>query len=316
MLYERLVVVLITVGIWTGWIISQRWIRKVTNCYWFWLSISVFSIVYMSVVIWGPIWAYAYRNWTELSQAWASGLDCESLYNDLASYMFLTEICHFFTFALPVCLIADPSRRAARAFAPMSALASMMVLLIAMPMQFTDTHLTAEWFFLGVTRTFTSPVISEPLVYHDGNWIDHLLNFIIATGVLFNTPRFGKKGMASVYGAIGGLYVYIIIIKFSLGMTQRTAGVSPWDVINGNFSMCGMITGGNAPAAQAVFFAFLIGTLTISIFANDFWIKRGWFKYGNVKSGTWWKYWDYEHYIDNSNQKDWGKLGKFLPKVY
>ncbi|MCQ3908782.1 MAG: DUF5378 domain-containing protein [Mycoplasmoidaceae bacterium] len=46
----------------------------------------------------------------------------------------MLNICPFLNFMLPVTLIADPSRKAARAFAPFAIVSSLMVVLIAMPM--------------------------------------------------------------------------------------------------------------------------------------------------------------------------------------
>lgn len=310
MFWQGIVTLVITLSLCAAIIVCHKWIKKITNNYFFWLGISLaFLALLLTRLI--PQCIFLSQNWTALWKDRA-----EHVPGKLFAMVFNTELCFLFSFIVPISLIADPSRRAARAIAPIASLSAMMVLIIVVPF-FGVRDFTNLGTFITLGLKSEVIVANHKLIYYDYYYLYHLITLLMCIGVWLNTPRHGWKGVIYTYGVLAIVYVYIIIIKFSLDLTRYVAGVSQWDVIDpeGHFKMCGDICGGNGPAAQALFFTILIVMTFIWTGLQDFVFKRGWFMYGNKSSGVWYKYWDYDHYLPNTNKKDWGKLGVLLPKV-
>lgn len=229
-----------------------------------------------------------------------------------------THICYFFMFALPICFIVDPTRQAARALAPIAFLASAMVELVIVPFGFRAGNpvFTLDYIIFGDYWDWSLGPDLPHLAFRSLDYFIHVGNLLFAIGAIMNTPRYGWKGLASVGGAYGGTYLYVGSLVAALGIKGNTGGLTPWDFTDGIFaSTWGAIFKGNTMAAQATFFIAIIFIQVLFVFFIDFVLKRGWYKYGNAKSGVWWKYWDYEHYALNTNEKDWGKLAKYMKEV-
>ncbi len=290
-------------------IIAHRWTKKVTTTYWWWLGVSILYLAFLIGTTWWKHWYYFFTNIQELLPA------TTTWFSNIVSYALLTNICYLFAFAMPILLIADPTRRAARALAPICSLASMMVLLIVIPFKFTGApHFDFQYLILG---NYDNCFITEQTTYNAWSlfYSLHLINLLFAIGVWLTTPRYGWKGTIGVGGAYGATYLYVGIIVAITNQIGQAAGLVPWDFTDGNFRMVYDMCGGNLPLAQAVFFTTVVLVMFIWTFLQDFAFKRGWYQFGNKKSGVWWRYWDYEHFTPNSEQKDWGKFAKLLPKV-
>ncbi len=132
--------------------------------------------------------------------------------SNIISKAFFLDICPFVSFVLPICLIADPSRKAARAISPISILGAFFVIIIQIPQKFIWSF---EYIFVG----------DELFCFM------HVINLWLAVGVLLNTPRNGWKGTLITYGATLGIYLYVIIVAYSTGAQWHVSGVTLKDFI-------------------------------------------------------------------------------------
>ncbi len=289
-------------------IVVHHWTKKVTTTYWWWMGISVVWLAIIIGVSWWKHWQFFFNNLNSIIPA----IEYEKFRT--IQFALGTNICVLFTFLMPILLIADPTRRVARAFAPICSLGAMMVLLVVIPFGFSgESRFTLDYLTIGNLVSLSVDGVGSYQTY-DFFYSIHLVNLLLSIGVWLTTPRYGWKGMITVGGAYGATYLQIGIIVLLTGQTGETAGIKPWDFTDGNFRMVYDMCGGNIQLAQAVFFIVVILVMFIWTFLLDFAFKRGWFQFGNKKTGVWWKYWDYEHFIPDTNERDWGKFAKLLTK--
>lgn len=255
-------------------IAGNRWIRKVTNTYWFWLAISIFYITYCIVICWSKYWnQFAHTIFTDPTT--------NPRESNIISKAFMLNICPFLNFVLPITLIADPSRKTARAFAPMALVSSLMVILVAIP---NTSDIEFNWWniFIG-TANITD-------LYYFG----HVTNLLIALGVVLNTPRFRWKGLITAAGALLGFYIYVISVSHSLGVRWQVAGITLNDFgPEGTYYFFEKAFKTNYVAAQATYFVALIIFVLGTVFICDL-CKKQYFAYGNKYSGCWWHWYDYK----------------------
>lgn len=262
-----------------GEIVAHRWIKKVTNMYWFWLGISVAYLIYVIAVAWVPHWnQYAHMVFVP-GEKWL-----QSGESKIISDIFLLNICPFMNFALPICLIADPSRKSARGFAPLAIIGSVFVLFLDTPFFSTWTERTWQFIFLGNKGQ------------NDLYFMGHLINLLMAIGVLLNTPKFGWKGGVISFGQIGGFYLYVAIAKTITRCNFFTSGLSVGDYTSdGNYGIFESL-GIGMPWAPIIFFVGLITLIAGIILLFDF-CKRNHYKYGNKPSDCWWQWYEYDKFI-------------------
>lgn len=275
----------ITLGIVGVELAINKWIRKVTNTYWFWLALGLFYLIYCICIS----WRYYWNQMSITVIQWGTPLDRET--SRVLSWGLMLNICPFLNFAIPVALIADPTRKAARAIAPFGIVASFFVLFFDIIIN-GGARLTWTYIFIGSNE--------QPDLYYFG----HAMNFWLAFGILLNTPKIGWKGLMGTYGFVAGFYLYVIIVCLATGCQYYCSGVTLNDFISGGtynfFEKVFKIP----RFSQGVFFLGLFGgMLGISALADT--CKRGYFAYGDNCSGIWWKYYDYEK---TSVKYPWGKI--------
>lgn len=251
----------------------NRYIRKVTNTYWFWLSVGALYLIYCVSISW--VW-----HWKSLATAeipWGTQLTPAQCY--LVSYAFLLNICPFVNFAFCATLIADPTRKAARCVAPLAIVGSFFVLVFDIVM--TDGAVwTWQYIFIGQW--------DRPTLHYSG----HVVNLLIAIGVLMNTPKFGWKGTVAQFGFIAGFYIYVAIVAYSTGCQMYVSGVTARDFIDGQYDFFNRVFPNLPYLSMAIFFIGLFGLLLGVCILSDV-CKRGWFAYGDKQSDVWWKYYNY-----------------------
>lgn len=261
----------------------NKWIRKVTNTYWFWLGIGIFYITYCIAVC----WAAYFKHFAQLELP--TGRDLTAAESSIVTNALLLNLCPFLNFALSATLIADPSRKATRALAPFAIIASCFVLFLDIPMS-SQTEFTLRYIFIGrPTRV-------------DLYYFGHAMNLFIAIGVLLNTPKFGWKGTVATYSALLGFYIYVIICSRITGATCSVSGLHPNDfTLEGNYNIFAKV-GLNPIASMCLYFPFFFASIFGVIVLADY-CKRGYLAYGDKFSGCWWHWYDYNKTL---NKEPWG----------
>lgn len=256
----------------------NKYCRKVTNTYWFWLTWSLFYIIYCICICWKDYWnLYAHIDIpTPSTDDWKI--------SSLISKAFMLNLCPLLNFLLPVSLIADPSRKAARSFAPIAILTSSLNLFFSI-LRSDSTELTWQYIFLGTSGN----------LYPDLFYFGHAMNLFLAVAIMLNTPRLGWKGLVGTYGALGGMYLYIVPTTYATGCLYECAGVRPLDFSGGgSFSFIAKLINDKSGGVHSmiVFFFGLIIILFGIIMLLDA-CNRGYLKFGDKYSGCWWRWYDY-----------------------
>lgn len=203
----------------------------------------------------------------------------------------------------PIALIADPSRRTAQLFAPLSFLTAFIVVFVFFWSNIKP-ELNIAMFFVGEGAGL--------------NWklyeFIHMANVLLSMGIILNTPKYSWKGCLASVGVLGGFLSYVGIVMAAIGCHFHVTGLSidDWtlhpgipdpethtDFTKGDFYGITKVFGNNPKVAMAIFFP-LCGLLLIGfLLLMDHLKTKNWFKYGNAKSGCWWKHYDYNKYVRN-----------------
>lgn len=273
---------LIVVAITTLILVFNRKTRKIANSYFLWMGISVFLLVWYIVFRFGQAW---YDFGVELSK----GLYNPEMYENsfLISKALMLDVCPLTGMLMPVLLIADPSRKAARSIAPLCLTGAFFTLFVAMPFN-EDTAFTAHFIFIGNE--------GWPLYF-----FLHAANFILSFAVMANTPRFGWKGTLGMYGASIAIYLYIIICAYSTGCRWNCSGVVANDYIFegkrlGEYHAPAKILSamfGGIPYYCVPFVFFPLGSIWLAALnhTNDYIFKRfKHFQYPNQRSKVWYNW--------------------------
>lgn len=257
-------------------IISHRWVKKITNCYFFWLVIGTFWFIWLVVFRFGPDWS-RYCNYKIIDP----GAYQDSI---VISKAFLLDACPFAALAICVALMFDPTRKAARAIAPISLLGGCITIFSLAFDSDVGAELTAKFIFIGD---------SDNKCY----FIMHFLMIVLSVGVMLNTPRYGWKGMLLSF-MIGVLYYsYVGVVMAISGCAWNVSGLSINDWTSGEYHMVSEIF--NIPPKICPFVG--IPVLFIAGFAlaaiKDFVFNKNYFAYGNAYSGRWFVWYNYHKFV-------------------
>lgn len=280
--FDGILLTLISLALCVVVVIAHRWTKKIAKYYWFWLAISVFFLTYIIAISW-------HRYWGLFASGEAYKMP-ELEFKTAVSYAFCTNICFFVSFAIPVALICDPTRKVAQAFSPLAIFASIIVLFVTFPMGQNSPKLTWEFIFIG--HLGNQPW--DPDCYY----FEHIFNMLLGIGVLLNTPKFGWKGIIRQFIAFGVMYAWIGIVMGFTGSDHYVSGLSQWDFVDGHFGMLTKALGLNGAQGQIVFFCVFPVILFLLCMLNDA-VKRGWYKYGNYSTHNWIKWYNYNQYTVN-----------------
>ncbi|MBQ0045720.1 MAG: DUF5378 family protein [Mycoplasma sp.] len=274
-----LALVLITVALAAGMIVCNKWIRKVTNCYFFWLAIAVFCLTWLIMFRFRYDWA-AYGEWIKEGGFTDPSSEIQSR---AISKAFLLDVCPFAAFTINALLIVDPTRKAARAFAP-AALIGGAFTIIGVMFAEPPAELTWEFIFIG---------IAPNRCY----FIMHFMQVMVALGVMLNTPRNGWKGFLASLLATIFIYSYVGIVMTITGCRWYCSGLAINDWESGEYSFAAQIFG--LPPKLAPYIAipllFALGAGFIAL--KDYVFGSGHWDYGNAFSKKWYAWYDYKKHV-------------------
>lgn len=254
-------------------IAANKWIKKVTNMYWFWLGWALFYLIYEIVISW---WA----DWNLFAHIRLPDRLLTVYESTVVSKALLLNVCTFMNFALPLSLIGDPTRKAARTLSPMAIIASLMVICLDIPTN-SDTIFTLRYIFIGRPATT------------DLYFFCHAMNLFMALAIILNTPKFGWKGTCASYTTLFGYYIYVHFIIALTGCQYQVSGLRLADFTESGVYHVFANWGLSPSAGAAIYFISFFISIMATIALIDF-CKIGYFKYGDKYSGCWWKYYDYE----------------------
>ena len=183
--------------------------RKVTNTYWFWLAYGIFVSTMVIVYRWGP-------DIYDLVNFLKNGVPSPIVGNNegmMLSKALLLDMCPATAVAINLLVIVDPSRKTAKAVAPMAIFGG----LITIFGQIT-TDAAAEWSYeylfvgIGANRSY---------------FLIHFFNIITGLLVLLNTTRFTIKTYSGEYLINAFYFLYVgMAIVFSNGViTDHVTGL-------------------------------------------------------------------------------------------
>lgn len=265
---------MIVLTIVAGQVIAHKWIKKVTNSYFFWMVIGAVVTAYLI--------AFRFRfAWHDL--AVAGPLDLTDYYDAfIFSKALLLDICPFCGLMLPITLMLDPTRYSCRALAPLALIGGLFTILCDIPTS-SDPEWTFKYIFLG---------IGDNHCY----FMMHALNLILAVGVLLNTPKYGWKGYLIAVGMAGLFYSYVGIMIGATGIRYFVSGLSIWDWIDGEYSQVAQVLHCSPTVAACVglpgMFVITSGLLAL----NDYVFKSWIWTYGNGKGKNWHNWYNYNKF--------------------
>lgn len=279
MIIDGLILVLITLFISVAIIVCNKWIRKVTNSYFFWLALGAFWLIWLLIFRFIPDWKIY------IDQA-KQGFDNPGDYNQslIISRAFLLDVCPFAAFFLCVLLIVDPSRKIARSFAPIALIGGVITIFSLTFDDMIGASLTAQFIFFG----------DSPNTCY---FIMHFIQIVLSIGIMVNTPTNGWKGYLLTFVIFILIYSYVAIVMACTGCRWNCSGLSVNDWAEGEYAMAREMF--NLPADKAIYFAlpgfFLVGTGIIVL--KDYVFSRGHFSYGNAFSGKWYYWYNYRKFV-------------------
>ncbi len=278
---DGLVLVLITLFMVIAMIICNKWIRKVTNSYFFWAPIGLFFFIWLLVFRFVPDW----QNYIAHMQA--GGFDDPSTSSNslIISRAFLLDACPFFALATCAVCFLDPSRKIARTIAPI-ALVGGIITIGALPFDassWTAPSLTAQYIFFGddLNKCY---------------FIMHWLQIIIPVGILLNTPRFGWKGWLWTLAAAITYYSYVAIVAYGItGCRWYISGLyyNDWSEQGEYFVVHHIFDFIPLEALPFVGVPALFVFASIFVVLKDYIFSKWHWHYGNAFSGKWYAWYNY-----------------------
>lgn len=267
---QGFVLVLITAIIVVAMIIVNKWIRKVTNCYFFWAGIGLFFFIWLLIFRFIPDWQqYFTQEHTDIiiSRAW------------------LLDACPFFGLATCVVCFADPTRKIARTISPIALVGGVITIMSLIGDD--EATLTAQYIFFGdeINRCY---------------FIMHFLQIVIPIGIMLNTPRFGWKGWVGTFAVAVTYYVYVAIVAYGItGCRAYISGMGTYDwspegeyyVVHDIFDFIPI------KAMPFIGIPFLFIAASIFIALNDYVFSRWHWSYGNAYSGKWYMWYNYNKHV-------------------
>ncbi len=269
------IIVLIFVA---GQVIAHRWIRKVTNTYFFWLAVGILCFA----------WLVGFRfadAWKTLHEQLARP-DFNPAYYDDAYYLskaVLLDVCPFIGLVFPFSLIVDPTRTVSRALAPLALITGVFTILCDIPTN-EEAVITATYIFIGTP--------ANPCYF-----IMHTLNLVLAVGVLLNTPRYGWKGYLIAVGSAILYYSYVGIMIGATGIKWFVSGLSLNDWSLGEYSKVAQFLHCSPLVAACVGLPAMFCIASGGVALNDYVFKKGWWTFGNAKGNKWYKRFDYNKFV-------------------
>ncbi|XQP54972.1 MAG: DUF5378 family protein [Mycoplasmoidaceae bacterium] len=294
-------------------IVCNRFIKKVTNCYFFWLAIAIGILAYFI----SCRFAISWKNFGDWLASGKNPPGSEYSGAQIISRALLFDFCPFFGFLTPILLIVDPSRKAARSVAPI--------------------------LLLGTIFTCTAGFLTEPRMSMDPYWFFHgtegwelyvglhLVNMWLAVSILCNTPKFEFEGYLIMLGCVFLYIVYILVAKTITGCELATSGLSYRDwVMNyeagvehpGTYYPITKLLGGNPKVAMGLTWPTELAAFSGIVALWDRGFKKfKWHAFANAKNNKivtlptgqktkqWWFWYDSNKFVE-PHRIPWAPLKK------
>lgn len=275
---EGLGLSLIVFAIVAAQIVTHKWVRKVTNCYFFWLGVGLLVCGWLIGFRFAEAWQrYAIEHTrpnfdpTEYGDAF------------VLSKAFLLDICPAMGLLLPFSMIVDPTRKSSRAIAPLAFIGGLFIILLDIPTS-SEAEFTWEYIFFGV---------GDNTCY----FILHALNLILAVGIMLNTPGYGWKGYLVSVGTAILFYSYVGIMMATTKVSWFVSGLhlNDWSPL-GEYHQVAEVLGWDPLPTACVGLPFMFCVTSGFIALNDYVFKKGWWAYGNVRGKHWYCWYNYRKF--------------------
>jgi len=215
--------------------------------------------------------------------------------SEIISRGLLLDLCPFCGFFMPILLMVDPTRKAAKVLAPTSFLAGLTTILSLAGDR--DAVLTAQYIFIGV-----SP---NPCYF-----IMHFLQIVLAVGVILNTGKYTWKGYLWGIGCTLSIYAYVGFARLATGASWFVSGLSYNDWSStGEYHAVAEILHWNPKVCPYICLPIMWAIGSSECAVKDYLMHRGWFWYGNarnnrvvtfklgkkqIKMKQWWFWYNYD----------------------
>lgn len=286
---------LLMLGTVTAIIFLNHKILKITNLYWFWMSIGIVCFVWVLANRFIPDWI---DYWNNHATTYADPTTQEN--SKTISRAFMLDACPCFFSMLMISLIADPSRRVARILAPVALIGG----LISLGTIITDNNIpnenavwSAQYIFLGLGR--------ERCYF-----IMHWCQIMVATGILLNTPTSGWRVWVS---SVGSVFVYLGYVGIVMAISKCSwycTGIalndySPTGEYHIVADALGLQPGQYLVCPFVLFGILLTAGVLVGGVAHDYVFTSKWiWKYGNTRTNDWTRPYDYKNF-GNPNRAWW-----------
>ncbi|XQP55562.1 MAG: DUF5378 family protein [Mycoplasmoidaceae bacterium] len=287
---------LLMIGLGTAMIFLNHKILKITNLYWFWMAIAIVCFLWVFANRFVPDWIDYWKNHKAIYG------DPTTMDNSKTiSRAFMLDACPCFFSMLMISLIADPSRRVARILAPIALIGG----LISLGTIITDNNIdtenarwSAEYIFFG---------IGKERCY----FIMHWCQFMVACGVLLNTPTSGWRVWLS---SLGSFFVYLGYVGIVMAITKCSwfctgLALNDYSSPNGEYHIVadafGLKPGHYLPCPFILITILSAMGLLVGGVAHDYVFTSKWiWKYGNTRTNDWTRPYDYKNF-GNPNRAWW-----------
>ncbi len=271
-----LALVLITVALIIIMIVCNKYIKKVTNCYFFWLIVAGFCFVWLLVFRFVPEWI----DYTKMVP-----FEDPSAYDPSVaiSRAYMLDVCPFFALFILAALILDPTRKVARASAPLALIGGSITIISMSFDQTIPISFTIQFIFFG----------EDP---NSCYFIMHFIQVIMSVAVLLNTPSGGWKNWLATLIITILFYSYVAICMAATGCRWNCSGLSFNDWDTGEYAQVAAIFGFSPKTCQIIGIPTLalVGCGIIAL--KDYVFNKGRWLYGNAYSGKWYCWYNYNKF--------------------
>lgn len=273
-----IIITILSVGV---IVVIGPYIRKITNCWYFWIYIGILFLIYVIICRFGS-------DWHNLNQYFKNKVTTDLPPDIIISKGLLLDICPFVCVSLLIAIICDPTRRFAQIIAPFGLFGGLIT--ICGLNSNDDPSFNMHWIFEG----------EHP---NELYFMMHYIMVIVSTLVLASTPRFKtfsffKKQKIwqkininhwffSLAFAIF-YYSYVAICMTQLNVSQNVSGLNMNDWDGGEYSGVAQVFNCSPQVAAAIGFSLSIIVISLLIFAfgtlqetkkyhlNMDWNKKNW----------------------------------------
>lgn len=232
-----LTLALFTLAICVWEFILYPYVKKVTNCWVFWLVFASILLFWFIGVRWcfDLGWLIKVDHGIMPSEH-STPPEC-TVKSYLLSQVFCTDFCPFLFCALMISLILQPSRKFASYIAP--------ILLFSCTVVIFGNVMSGDYDFASVDKQRVAAWSFQYLFIGIGftklKFFIHFFGIVMSLGVMINTPFHWKK-FYMTFIVFFGFIIYACICSFTMNITEFVSGLRETDWLpNGNYYNAGNI---------------------------------------------------------------------------